>query len=73
MSRGWIIGTTGFAKAVRREHRDLVGQGRRRAAAMKATNEALWQDELNALLARLGRQPDDGAKDPAGRWPWRPR
>ncbi|QYM77750.1 transposase [Horticoccus luteus] len=59
MSKGWIVGTTSFAKAVLQEHRALVGQGRRMAAEMKATREALWQEELAALLARLKRGPAD--------------
>lgn len=63
MTKGWIIGTTGFAKAVLQEHRELVGHGRRMAAELKETNEGLWQDELNVLLSRLKRQPADLLKD----------
>lgn len=63
MSKGWVIGTSVFAKAVRHEHRELIGQGRRMAAAMEATNEALWQDELNLLLSRLKRGPADLLKE----------
>lgn len=63
MCRGWIIGTTGFAKAVRQEHDELIGHGRRLAAEMKETNEALWQDELDQLLSRLKRQPSDVLAD----------
>lgn len=63
MSRGWIIGMKGFAKAVLCDHRELVGKGRRMAAEMKAANEALWQDELNTLLSRLKREPSDLMKE----------
>ena len=57
MSRGWVIGTGQFAKALVRENRTLTGQGRRRAAAMQETREALWQEELSSLLRKLRRQP----------------
>lgn len=33
------------------------------AAEMKATREALWQEELAALLARLKRGPEDVRQD----------
>lgn len=59
MSRGWIIGTTGFAKAIVKEHKELVGHGRRLAAELKETREALWAEELQALLSRLGRTADE--------------
>ena len=62
MSKGWIIGTTDFAKTMIKENRELVGQGRRMAAATKATQEALWQDELTALLRKLRRTPAELTK-----------
>jgi putative transposase len=55
MSRGWIIGSAGFAKAMVTEHQELVGHGRRLAAELRETREALWQEELDRLLSRLGR------------------
>ena len=55
MSRGWIIGTTGFAKTVLDEHRDAVGRGRLRAAELQAAAEEQWEETLAALLHRAGR------------------
>ena len=63
MSKGWIIGTADFAKTMVKENQELVGQGRRMAAATKQTREALWQEELSALLAKLRRTPADLAKE----------
>lgn len=57
MSKGWVIGTGEFAKALVQENRTLSGQGRRRAAEMQETREALWQEELSSLLRKLRRQP----------------
>jgi len=59
MSRGWIIGSPDFAKAMVKEHRELAGQGRRLAAELRETREALWEEELTALLAKLGRTDDE--------------
>ena len=63
MSTGWIIGTTGFAKTMIKENQELVGQGRRMAAQMREMREALWQEELTALLRQLRRTPADLAKE----------
>jgi REP element-mobilizing transposase RayT len=63
MSKGWIIGTTDFAKTMLRENQNLVGQGRRMAAELQETREALWQDALTALLRQLRRTPADLAKE----------
>ncbi|MBA4137243.1 MAG: transposase [Opitutus sp.] len=59
MSRGWIIGSAGFVKALVQEHAELAGQGRRLAAELRETRESLWQEELAALLARLGRTAEE--------------
>jgi hypothetical protein len=48
---------------VAQEQRELVGHGRRLAAELKETREALWQDTLAALLSRLGRTPSDLARE----------
>lgn len=56
MSKGWVVGGGEFAKAMVRENRELVGKGRRLAADMQAAREAVWQDELTALLRKLRRQ-----------------
>ncbi len=63
MSKGWVIGTTGFAKTMLKENEKLVGQGRRMAAALQETREALWQEALTVLLRKLRRTPADLAKE----------
>lgn len=55
MSKGWIIGTAGFAKTMVKENAELVGHGRRLAAELQETREALWRDEVDRLLGKLGR------------------
>ena len=53
MSQGLVIGGGEFAKALVRENRELTGQGRRLAAEVQAAREAVWQEELTALLRKL--------------------
>ena len=36
-----------------------LGQGRRRAAETRVTQEAVWQEMLENLLAQLGRTADE--------------
>ena len=57
MSKGWIIGTGEFAKALLLEHKELRGQGPRLATEMQAAREGIWQDELTMALRQLGRKP----------------
>ena len=69
MSKGWIIGTGDFAKTMVRENQELVGHGRRLAAELRETREALWQEELARLLAKLGRTSEDFAREQrSARW-----
>jgi putative transposase len=63
MSHGWIIGSAGFAKTIVQEHEELLGHGRRLAAELRETREALWAEELAALLSRLGRTADQLARE----------
>jgi REP element-mobilizing transposase RayT len=63
MSKGWIIGTPGFAKTMLKEHQELVGHGRRMATEMQTTREALWQEELTGLLRQFRRTPTDLAQE----------
>jgi putative transposase len=63
MSRGWIIGTAAFAKTVLKEHQAIVGHGRRMAAALQDTREAIWQEELTKLLRKQRRTLADAAKE----------
>lgn len=62
MSQGWVIGGGEFAKALVRENRELTGQGRRLAAEVQAAREAVWQEELTALLRKLRRTPAELAR-----------
>jgi len=55
MSKGWIVGTGEFAKALVREHSQLAGQGRRLAAGLQEAREEVWQEALEALLRKLRR------------------
>ena len=55
MSKGWIVGTRDFKKALVREHSQLAGQGRRLAAGLREAREAFWQEVLEELLRKLRR------------------
>jgi len=55
MAKGWIIGTAEFAKTMIKTNRELVGHGRRLAAELQEAREAIWREELDRLLAKLGR------------------
>ena len=59
MSKGWIIGTEGFVKTLVSEQRALVGQGPRLAAELQQAREAIWRDELEALLRKVRKQEAD--------------
>jgi REP element-mobilizing transposase RayT len=61
MSKGWVIGTRDFTKAIAREHRGLVGRGRKTAARRQVTLETAWQECLKALLRKLRRKSTDFA------------
>jgi hypothetical protein len=55
MSKGWVIGTGEFARALVRENRERVGQGPKLAAEIQVAREALWQETLEVLLRKLHR------------------
>ena len=59
MSKGWVIGTAGFARAMVGEYAASLGQGRRLAGEMMVAQELVWQDMLQKLLRRLGRRAED--------------
>ena len=63
MSRGWVIGTAEFAKAVVGAHAETIGQGRRMAVETRVAREALWQDMLEKLLRKLGRKAEELASE----------
>jgi putative transposase len=56
MSKGWVIGTGSFTKALVRENRELVGRGRKIAAELQEIREAVWQEHLLALLRGVSRK-----------------
>ena len=55
MSKGWVIGSVGFAKEVVGAYAETLGEGRRMAAETRFTQEALWQEALTEQLGKLGR------------------
>jgi len=59
MSKGWVIGTGEFTKAMVRENRELVGQGRKIAAELHAAREAVWQENLVDLLRKLRKKESE--------------
>ena len=59
MSRGWIVGSAPFAKALIQEYRELAGHGPRLATELQAAREARWQEVLQFLLRRLHRKPGE--------------
>lgn len=59
MSKGWVIGGGEFTKAIVRENRELTGQGRKLAAEMQEAREAVWQEELAAVMRKLRRRPEE--------------
>ena len=59
MSKGWIIGTREFAKALVREQQELTGQGPRLAKELQEAREAVWQECLAGLLRKLKRGAGD--------------
>lgn len=59
MSRGWVVGSHEFAKALAKENQEWTGNGPRLAKEMRETQEALWSDELGTLLRKLHRKPVD--------------
>ena len=59
MSRGWSIGSRGFAAALIEEHRLAVGRGHQLAVENRKAMEAVWGMDLQRLLERLGRKDAD--------------
>jgi len=65
MSKGWVIGTGEFTKGLVRENRARIGRGRKLAAELQVAREAVWQENLEALLRKLRRKAGD--LKPAGK------
>lgn len=59
MSKGWLIGTEDFAKAMVQEHRELAAGGPRLAHELRTARETAWQEELEKLLRRSRRTAAD--------------
>ena len=59
MSKGWIVGTREFGKAMLQEHRELAGRGPQLASELTAVKEAAWADALRSLLRVVRRTPED--------------
>ncbi len=63
MSKGWLIGTAGFAQAVLKEHQAAAGNGRTLERRMRGLREDLWAAELGRLLKRLGKSGEALARE----------
>ena len=59
MSKGWVIGTGEFKKAMIRENRQMIGKGRRLAVELKEVREEVWRETLETLLRKLRRKARD--------------
>ena len=59
MSKGWVIGTGEFAKALLQENRALIGRGRKIAGVLQAAREEVWQEYLDKLVRQLRRLLED--------------
>ncbi len=59
MSKGWIIGTREFTKAVVQEHRELANRGPQLKSELGPAREAVWQEALELGLRQLGRTVAD--------------
>jgi len=55
MSKGWVIGSVDFQKDLIEEHKETWQQGKRLAAQMHEAREEIWQQKLQELLKRLGK------------------
>lgn len=59
MSRGWALGTAGFARSLMQENEALRAGGNRLIADMRGEYEEHWRAELAFLLRRLHHSPAD--------------
>lgn len=63
MSRGWLIGTHEFTKAMVREHGQAARRGGKLADEMRAAHEAVWQETLLELLRKRRKTAADAAAE----------
>ena len=61
MSRGWLIGTHEFTKAMVREHGQAARRSGQLSGEMRAAQEAVWRETLDRLLLRLKKTAADVA------------
>ena len=59
MSKGWLIGTAAFAKAMVQEQQALAGEDKPLPGDLRAAQEAVWHELLDQLLKKLKRSPAD--------------
>ena len=63
MSKGWIVGTKGFIKAVIADHKDAAGKRQLLRASAPAVREEIWSETLAGLLRKLKRDPASLAQE----------
>ncbi|MBI3885167.1 MAG: hypothetical protein HY302_05495 [Opitutae bacterium] len=63
MSKGWLIGTHEFTKAMVREHGHAARRGGQLAGETRAAQEAVWQETLQELLRKRKKTAADVAAE----------
>jgi len=63
MSRGWVIGTKGFRKELIKENRKMAALRELGDDEAAEAREAAWQETLQELLGKLGRNRRDLRRD----------
>jgi hypothetical protein len=63
MSKGWLIGTAEFAKALVKEQQARAGEDKPLPSDLQAAQEAVWLEMLEKLLKKLKRTPADLANE----------
>jgi REP element-mobilizing transposase RayT len=59
MSIDWVIGTVDFAKVMLQEHRALARRPAEPGSSLLAASEVLWNETLDELLGKVGRERSD--------------
>jgi putative transposase len=72
MSRGWIIGTRDFGKAMVQEHRELAARGPQLADELNVIKETAWEEALQASL-RAARRTDEELRSESKSADWKLR
>jgi hypothetical protein len=68
LSRGWVIGTAGWRKAIAREHQHLALAPEMSASEIAdlSLKSLRWGDGLTPALAKFGKTPADRANTAKG-------